>query len=321
MGIKIVYKLYSLLWIIISPILVLRLYLKKNPAYKKNIKERFGIYAEVKSEYPIWIHAVSLGESIAAGILIKKIINEFPDKKVIVTNMTPTGKNYINNTFPSISCCYCPYEITYCIKRFINTYNPKICIIMETEIWPNLLRYNKIYDIENILVNARLSDKSYRGYARVKSIIQDVLSDINNIYTQSENDSNNFIKLGYNKKYIKCLGNIKFDNELSDFEIIDNPIRKILSDQKSYFCAISTHTGEDEILLDAYNLLLESLPNLVIIIIPRHSERFEQVYELSSKKFKTQKRSNDNLIDLDTRVIIGDSMGEIKYYIDVSKYS
>lgn len=309
--------LYSLFgYSAIAPIM---LYLKKrgkkNPAYLDNWHERFGIKLINQSDKPIiWLHAVSVGETYAMRKLVELIHQNLPQYQILITNMTPTGRSVAQRLFPYAHIHYIPYDFPFAVKNFYKTFKPKIAIIMETEIWPNLIHYAAVYSVPICLVNARLSSKSYNGYNRFKWLVTPILNKIDSILCQDQNTSDNFTKLGY-KKELTIIGSTKFDF------VIDKGLAKQvehfinLFGKRKIICFASTRDGEEQMILDNLNFTAE----LLYLIIPRHPERFSIVEDLlKDKHLKYQKRSENQVILPETKVVIGDSMGEMLAYYAIS---
>ncbi len=290
---------------------------KKNPDYKKRISERFG-FSPFKLKNSIWIHSVSMGESIAIAPLVKKLIAGNPETPFVVTTMTPTGSVQVQKLYQEydqVHHCYLPYDLSYLMAFFIRRINPMMLVIMETELWPSLLHSCKTKHIPVILTNARLSEKSAKGYQKISFIMKHMLNDIAYISAQSTADEARFKKLGIAADKISTTGNLKYDLSITPAQKeLGSEFKKSFG-QRPIWIAASTHEGEDEIILKAHQLLLEEQPNTLLILVPRHPERFQQVYQLAeSNNFKTQKRSKSIDIDPTTQVLLGDSMGELMAY-------
>lgn len=309
--------IYSFLLYLITPLLPLYLKYrgKKNPDYLLNWNERFGINLKCPSSKIIWIHAVSVGETRATIKLIKMLSDNFPEYQILITNMTPTGRKTAKNLFPNAIVHYIPYDLYFSVRAFYKTFKPTVGIIMETEIWPNLIWQSKNFNIPLYLANARLSDRSYKGYNRFKYLLMPVINRFKGILCQEENTLNNFKTLGYEGN-LTITGNTKFDLELPENFL---PIQKVLKeiiDNRKIICFASTRDGEEELILNNIDLSLD----LVYLIIPRHPERFSLLAELLEKRgIRYIKRSQNKPITKDVKIIIGDSMGEMLAYYSVSE--
>lgn len=316
-----IYFLYSLITYLLLPFAFLRLYRKGKitPAYRERWSERKGI-CPFKFESSIWVHAVSLGESVAAGTLIKKLILEHPDTPIVVTTTTPTGSDYIKHRFgEQVHHCYFPYDLTSYMKRFINSIHPKALLLMETELWPNCLKALHEKKIPAILVNARLSEKSYLRYANFKSISHEMIGHLHTIIAQTDEDKARFEKLGKPKDGVHVTGSSKFDvNQPENTEQVAQDIKSKIGDRPTWVGA-STHEGEEAYLLDAHRALLAKVPNALLIIVPRHPERFESVGSLiQQREFSMVSRSSGESCHAQTNVYLGNSMGELLGYYKAS---
>jgi len=318
--------IYNFLFYLLLPLLPLRLYLRsrKNPAYLKNWGERFAHYSTLSLKNSIWLHAVSLGEAIAAIPLIKQLQDAYPNKNIVITTMTPTGREKIKATFPeSVFIFYVPYDYPQAVKRFLEHIEPNLLIIMETELWPNLIYYTAKRHVPILLVNARLSLNSFLGYNRIKSFISKVLNNITVIAAQSKEDGNRFIQLGFPSEKLHITGNIKFDidisqNILKEAQIVIEQWK--LDKTRPIWIAASTHKGEEEKVLKAARKILEKLPNALLILVPRHPERFEEVITLCNQQgFNTIQYSKNETCTAKTQVIIGDVIGKLLMFYNIAQ--
>jgi len=307
--------LYNLLIYLALPFILLRLLWRSRnlPDYRKNISERFG-FCPHKLKNCIWVHSVSVGESIAAIPLIKLIQKNYPNIPIVVTNMTPTGRARIKAAFnETVLQTYIPYDFPDAVHRFLNRINPKIAIILETELWPNLFAKIKEKNIPLIVTNARLSEKSFLGYQRIASVTKDMLTAVTKLAAQGKADLERFISLGLSQEKGVFTGNLKFDLEItSDLFAKGEALRKKLGEDRPVWIAASTHEGEEEIILAAHKLILEKDPNALLVLVPRHPNRFDQVAELVTKNgFSMVRRSQNGECSSDTKVYLGDTMGEM----------
>ncbi|MFA6408744.1 MAG: lipid IV(A) 3-deoxy-D-manno-octulosonic acid transferase [Gammaproteobacteria bacterium] len=320
-------NIYSLLFYLALPFILLRLQWKgrKNPAYKERWNERLAWYPkETQLSSSIWIHAVSLGESVAAIPLIKALQARYPEEKIIVTNMTPTGAEKIRATFgDEVLQLYVPYDYPGAIKRYLRHFNPRLLIIMETELWPNLLYYSAKKNIPVLLANARLSPHSFNNYLRFKPLVSKMLSCITNVAAQSAADGERFLELGLTREKLIVAGNIKFD--LNVAEEVYKAAQTLqhnwkLSDSRPVWIAASTHPGEEEIILSAAKRVLQTLPDALLILVPRHPERFNDVAALCAKQgFNCVRYSENPMVSTDTQVIIGDTIGKLLSFYALAK--
>ena len=320
--------LYSLVLIIISPILIIRLYIRGFivPSYRLRIKERFGSY-NFKDRYDkekttIWIHAVSVGEVAAAEPLVKKLRELYPEYQLFITTMTPTGSERVFSSFPQeIFHCYLPYDFPIIMYRFVNQMSPAVVIIMETELWPNLINACDKLNVKLVLANARLSDKSAKGYSRISHLTRGMLSKLDIVAAQSKTDAQRLINLGASPKSTIVAGSLKFNVSQEVTAGLNIPLfTQIKQSERTVVVAASTRKGEEEKLLKTIKSLLSIVPTLLFIIVPRHPERFDEVFGLFEREgFKCLRRSTATGFDADTEILIGDSMGELNYYYRVSQ--
>lgn len=311
--------IYTILLLFALPFLFLRLLWKsrRQAAYRERMGERAGLY-RFKLEKCIWVHAVSMGEVIAATPLIRKLKAQYPATPLLVTTMTPTGAAQVQKTLSDVAThVYLPYDFPTFVHRFLRAMNPRIAIIMETELWPNTLAACKANQIPVCLLNARLSEKSAHRYQRIASLVKPMLQNINVIAAHSEQDAQRFIALDANKENVVVTGSIKFDLELAeDLSQQAEQLRTMLGRHRFVWVAGSTHEGEENILLAAHQKLCEVHPSALLILVPRHPNRFNSVAELSEKLFTTSRRSNDSTAI--GEVYIGDTMGELMLFYSVA---
>ena len=313
--------LYSLLLYLIFPLVIFRLFWRSrlNPAYRQRILERIG-FVNIESDKPIiWVHAVSVGETIAAQPLIEALILQYPSHKILVTTTTPTGSDRVNALFGDrVAHVYFPYDLLEVVSRFIKRVKPQLFIVIETEIWPNLYAACHKNNIPLALVNARLSQRSTHKYLKLKPLVAETLRNINLIAVRSFADKERFKTLGASDDQLSIAGNIKFDFKVSKKQIKQGrQWRKALQHNKLVWVVASTHAGEDERILAFYKSLLEQFPTLLLVLIPRHPERFDDVFQLcialESENIKTVRHSQrDEYHNIQTNIILGDSMGEMQ---------
>lgn len=310
--------IYSILFYIALPLIVVRLLWRSRqaPAYKKRIKERFAWGLQTVKPNGIWVHAVSVGESIAAAPMINALLKKYTDLPITITCMTPTGSERIRSLFGErVQHCYMPYDTPCIAKRFLRKIKPKLAIIMETELWPNHIHYCQKMDIPVVLANARLSERSAKGYAKFPKIIKPMFQALSWIAVQSKVEADRFVALGANENNISVIGSIKFDINIGP-DLIQKAKelrKKWHSDLRPTWIAASTHVGEDEIVLEVHRQLLAQYPEALLILVPRHPERFDDVSALASKHFMTINRSSGELVNSQTQVLVGDTMGELLF--------
>lgn len=311
--------LYTILHLHLLPFIVLRLLWRsrKAPAYRKRLSERFALIPMRKGkEELIWVHAVSVGEVIAAIPLVKALQAQYPEKKICMTTTTPTGSDRVNAAFAdTVLHYYLPYDLPSLMARFIAALRPSQLIIMETELWPNLLMVCEEKGVPAVLVNARLSERSARGYARFASLAKPMLQRLRFIAAQSEADAQRFIGLGVAKEAVFVTGSIKFDISLSEaVKSRQHQLKQTLQIPASKKVVIfaSTHKGEDEQLLPMIKTLQQQFPEFLAFIVPRHPERFPVVHELALKNdLLTVRVSEKAAVSPTTQLLLGDTMGDM----------
>lgn len=312
--------LYTLLFHLGLPLVALRLFLRsrKAPAYAQRIGERFAMNLPAMRKGGIWVHAVSVGESIAAAPMIRALLQAYPQLPITITCMTPTGSERVRAMFadePRIQHCYLPYDLPWAAGRFLDHVQPKLAVIMETELWPNHIHQCAKRGIAVALANARLSERSARGYARFAGLTRPMLAEMSLIAVQTATEAERFRQLGARPECVQVTGSIKFDLRI-DEQLL--PRARALREQwqagqRPVWIAASTHEGEDEVILAAHRQLLEHHADALLILVPRHPERFNSVFELCSSQFPTIRRSSAAPVGPETAVLLGDTMGELLF--------
>ncbi|MBR9909499.1 MAG: 3-deoxy-D-manno-octulosonic acid transferase [Gammaproteobacteria bacterium] len=315
--------LYTLVFYLSLPLVLLRLLwrARKAPAYASRWGERFGLVpARTDSRPAIWLHAVSVGETIAALPLLQQLQQRYPDWQLLVTSTTPTGSARVAAAFgDSVLHVYSPYDLPDCVGRFLRRMRPALAIIMETELWPNTIAACRSAGVPVLVANARLSQKSAAGYGRVAGLSRAMLEAITVIAAQSEADAERFRELG--ASCVAVTGNIKFDLQIepSQQQLAERYRQRWQSGGgRPVLLAASTHEGEDERLLQSFSLMLEHHPQLLLVLVPRHPERFGRVQMLAEQAFKVQLHSRAEPLAATTQVLIGDSMGELMALLGAS---
>lgn len=316
-------SLYSFLFYCSIPLVISRLWWRslKNPAYRQRIFERFGFYQKNYQQNVVWFHAVSVGESEALFPLIRLIQTRQPQISILITTTTPTGSARVQTVLgDSVQHVYLPYDLPDVVARFLKTFKPKMAVIVETEIWANLFHACEKNQIPLYLINARLSEKSVRGYQKIPTLVLPALNAITKIATQTENDKNRFIQIGANPENVENLGNIKFDVAIDDgiFKQAQN-LKTQLFQNRFVFIAASTHDGEEALLFDAYKNLKKHIPELLLAIAPRHPERFAVVENLAKDaNLKTITRTSNQNCENTIDVFLIDTLGELKLFYAIS---
>lgn len=305
--------LYTLLVYVLIPFAFIRLWWRgaKNPAYRRRWPERLG-FVPNHTDKPVWVHAVSVGESIAAIPLIRQLLAE--QLPVVVTTMTITGGERIQALFhKQVTHYYLPYDLPGAVRRFITRVQPQMGIIMETEIWPNLYACCSRAQLPILLANARLSPQSAKHYSYFLPLFTPALQRLTAIATQTQMDAERFLALGAKQETLSVMGNLKFDIEVPKTVRTEGQQLRAAITQRPVWIAASTHKGEDEIVLTAHAEVCQHFPNALLILVPRHPERFAQVGELVEQQgFTLVKRSaQDNSALTNVQVFLGDTMGEL----------
>jgi len=311
--------LYTLLFHLGLPLVFLRLLWRawRAPAYSRRIGERFAFGLPPLRPGGIWVHAVSVGESIAAAPMIRELMVRYPQLPITVTCMTPTGSERIQALFgDSVQHCYLPYDLPWAAARFLERARPKLAVVMETELWPNHIHQCARRGIPVALANARLSARSARGYARFARLTAPMLAKLSLIAVQTEAEAERFRQLGARDECVEVTGSIKFDLTIDPalLERASKLRQQWAAQERPLWIAASTHAGEDEIILAAHRQLLSNHPQALLILVPRHPERFASVYESAVRDgFVAVRRSTGEAVGADTQVLVGDTMGELLF--------
>jgi 3-deoxy-D-manno-octulosonic-acid transferase len=314
---------YTFFYYLFLPLILLRLFWKGRefPDYRTRWQERFACSLPNLSS-SIWLHTVSLGEAIAATPLIREIKKRYPHIDIVVTTTTATGSQRILQAFHKheVHHFYVPYDIPIVIKKFLNHINPSLVIIMETELWPNILYHCTKRHIPILLANARLSTNSFLGYKKLSRFMRQMLNHITLIAAQSEMDAKRYIALGADPSHVEIFGNIKFDITVSQ-EIMTKGVklRNNWGNNRSIWIAASTHEGEEKQVLLAWHEIKNSIPDLLLVLVPRHPERFSKVTELCKQHgLATISYLKEEACLPTTDVVIGDTTGELPAFYAAS---
>ncbi len=309
-------SLYTALLYLIQPFVWLRLLLRsrKAPAYRKRWAERYGFCRGKVAPDGIMLHSVSVGETLAAIPLVRALRHRYPTIPITVTTMTPTGSERVQSAFgKNVHHVYLPYDLPCAMNRFLDTVRPKLVIVMETELWPNMITALHDRKIPLVIANARLSERSAKGYKKLGNFTRRLMSRITLIAAQNEEDAGRFLELGLKRAQLTVTGSLKFDISVTP-ELAARAItlRRQWAPRRKVWIATSTHDGEESIILDAHRQLLAKFPDLLLILVPRHPERFKDAKELVQKSgFSYTLRSSGEIPSGSTQVVIGDSMGEL----------
>lgn len=310
-------RLYTSIWICALPLVMARLWWKgrKQPEYREHLGERFGRYAGRGLDECIWLHAVSVGETRAAAPLVHVLRTQYPNLPLIITHMTPTGRatgeTLYGATDTMVQSVYLPYDLRWLHRRFIRHFRPRTGIIMETEVWPNLLAECASSRLPLALVNARLSERSSNRYRAMGAIARNAFSGFARIGAQSDADAQRLSALGAGD--VRITGNVKFDNHPAPELIELGSAFRQHAGKRKVVLAASTREGEESMLLEAAARLIES--GALLVIVPRHPQRFDEVAQLAEKAgYRVGRRSRSNGPAATDQIWIGDSMGEMTAY-------
>ncbi len=310
--------LYTVLFYLLVPFILLRLWWRgiKAPEYRRRWHERFAFYSQRYPNPVIWFHAVSVGEAESLFPLIKRLQHAYPQEHLLITTTTPTGsarvKAVLQNT---VSHVYLPYDLPDALHRFTRCFKPKLAVIMETEIWPNLYAHCGKQQIPLYLINARLSERSARSYRRIPCLVHPALAQVKHIGTQTPEDAQRFAAIGA-RNPVTTMGNIKFDVEIAkDTSENGLQLKAGLFSGRFVWLLASTHKGEEALFLPLYRQLKEQIPELLLLIAPRHPERFEEVKQLSrQQQLDCVTRTSGMACKKGADVYLLDTLGELKLF-------
>lgn len=313
--------LYSAAFLLLLPIVLLRLAWRgrRNPAYRARWQQRLGYYdSGLRLDEPVWVHAVSVGEVGAAAPLIRALRERFPYAPVLVTTTTPTGYDTVTRQFgETVQHVYFPYDLPWIVRRFLRRFKPRMLLLMETELWPNVIHEARRAALPVVLVNGRMSERSARRYRWLKGFTARMLGALTRVAAQTPADAERLQGLGAPADRISITGSLKFDVHLpaSVFEE-GAAIRRELGINRPILMAGSTRPGEEEVLLDVRARLTGRFPDLLLVVAPRHPERFEQIAEQCRKAGLTlARRSAGDACGAEVAVYLVDTMGELlKFY-------
>jgi len=309
--------LYSLVFTLCMPLVLFRLLLRarKAPAYARRWHERLALGGDLRPD-GIWIHAVSVGEAIAAAPMVRQLLERYPQLPVTITCMTPTGSEQIRKMFGDrVGHAYLPYDLPWLQRRFIRRLRPRVGVIMETELWPNMVHEAKAVEVPLILANARLSERSARGYRRVGWLVRPMFAALDWVAAQTEAEAQRFARLGVDRDSISITGSIKFDLQ-PDSDVLEQAAGlRGQWGERPVWIAASTHAGEDEYILAAHRQVLDSHSDALLILVPRHPERFGDVAKLiTGASMSAVLRSSGEAPMRTDQVLLGDTMGELMMF-------
>ena len=318
---------YSLLFYLAVPFILFKLLWRslKAPAYRRRWAERFALAAMPEgfdtSKQTIWIHAVSVGETVASVPLVRQLRQAYPSTQIMITTMTPTGSDRVAALFgDSVYHQYIPYDLPAAIGRFIDALRPVMLILMETELWPNIIHHCHRQGVRIVLGNARLSARSASAYRKISGLSKPMLSEIDCIAAQSPADAHRFIELGATPEAVEVTGSLKFNVEIDESGLPPGSIFQFLKESgRTVLIAASTRDSEEGKVLAAFAQCLQSDASMLLLLVPRHPERFDNVVNLCQQKgFTVVRRSQLKSIQASvqdtTQIVVGDSMGEMQSY-------
>lgn len=305
--------IYSLILYLIAPLIWLRLLwrARKQPEYLQNLAERYGFYRQPPSNNLIWVHAVSVGETRAAQPLIEGLLAQWPEHRILLTSMTPTGREAGQQVYGErVIQAYLPYDYPAAVNRFFCHFSPVFGVLMETEIWPNLLAAAEQRKTPVMLVNARLSKRSARGYGRLDALVRPAFAALRGVAAQTAGDAERMVALGAGP--VEVCGNLKFEVTPALENILLGQAWRVAVGSRPVWLAASTRDGEELLLLEAWRQL--GIKNALLVLVPRHPQRFDQVAELLRQQGLSTIRRSAGLPAPETQVWLGDSMGEMAAY-------
>jgi 3-deoxy-D-manno-octulosonic-acid transferase len=313
------HAIYALFGTLVRPFVWLRARRRGDGA---RIGERFGQVPDAIPRGAMWVHAVSAGEVIAAAPLVTMLRERAPDRPVLVTTLTRTGSEQVRRSFGgTVAHCYVPYDFDDAVQRFLDATAPALLVLIETELWPNLLRRVRERGIPAALANGRLSARSRRRYGWIRGVAKDMLGALRWIGCQTPSDRAAFVELGAVPERVEVVGTVKFDAQApADLGARAAALRAHFGlGIAPVWVGASTHDGEDEILLDAHGRLREAFPQLRLLLVPRHPERFDAVAGLARRRGFSVARRSDPTPAPDATVLVGDSMGELLEYYALAR--
>lgn len=304
--------LYTLLlWLLLPYIFIHLLWrARKQPEYLHHIAERFGFYSKKSNSYIIWLHTVSVGETRAAASLVQALQARYPEHQILLTHTTPTGRDASTQLYgDKVLRVYLPYDYPFAVRRFLHHFKPQVGVLLETEIWFNLIHQCHATHTPLLLLNTRLSEKSAAGYGRFSKLIEAGMSQLHNVAAQTTEDAQRLTDLG--ARNVSVMGNLKYDiAPPPDMLQLGKQLRTRFGMDRPVFLAASTRVDEEALIIEMLAKL--TTPTLLTVLVPRHPQRFDEVAKLLTQQgIKFQRRSDNQPIAIDTQVVLGDSMGEM----------
>ena len=306
--------LYTLVLCLLFPFIFIKLLWRARlqPEYLQHVAERFGFYKPHCEQPVIWLHAVSVGETRATVSLVEKLLKYYPQHQIVLTHTTPTGRATSEQLYgDQVTRVYLPYDYPFAVKRFLRHFQPELGMLMETEIWFNLIHTCDREHIPLLLLNARMSESSAQGYARFAALTSPALRALDGIAAQTEDDAQRLQTLG--ARDIAIMGNLKFDIAPPRVMLeLGKVLRERFGATRKIFLAASTREGEEVLLLDAWRA---AAPDALLVLVPRHPQRFNEVAALIEQRhLRMLRRSSSEEVPAEVKVVLGDSMGEMFAY-------
>jgi 3-deoxy-D-manno-octulosonic-acid transferase len=308
--------LYTLTMYLLTPVIVYRLALRglRYREYFARWRERFGFFDAPDLDGSIWVHAVSVGEVNAAVPLIHALMRRYAGRPFVITTVTPTGSARVVKLFgDQVIHVYLPYDLPASVRRFLDRVKPRVAVVMETEIWPNLFLICDDRDIPVVVANARLSQRSLDGYGPVRPLARRAIRSARAVAAQSKPDAERLLALGALPERLSIAGNVKFDMGVpGGLGAAADLLRDYWGKARPVWIAASTHEGEEAAMIEAHTQVLHRYPDALLLLAPRHPERFRPVVQLCRQYgFRTRVRSEDTVALAETEVFVIDTLGEL----------
>lgn len=309
--------IYTCIFYLILPFLFIRLYLRgfKNPDFRKRWDERLAIYHQSHEKNVIFFHAVSVGEVESIFPLVKQLLQQQPELKILITTTTPTGSARVKAVMGDlVQHVFLPYDMPQFVQHFLSHFKPRLAVIVETEIWPNLFELCHKNNIPLLIINARLSQSSYQGYQKIAALTKPALNNVSAIATQTQDDADRFSALVTDKNTVQVMGNIKFDLRVDEqFLAQGRLLRTELFPERFVWIIASTHKDEEAFFLQIYSELKKHIPELLLMLVPRRMERFSEVKRLCEKhNLQVVMRTSQQVCSQNTDIYLADTIGELK---------
>lgn len=319
-------SVYTALFYVLTPLVVLRLFWRswKAPDYRQRVLERFAVYSGAFASDVIWVHAVSVGEVEAVVPLVNQLQSRYPQQRLLLTTTTPTGSARVKAIWgDAVVHVYFPYDLPLVIGRFLRIFRPRMLLVMEKEIWPNLYHACRANEVPIVILNARLSAQSARAYLKIPGLIQPALACVKRIACQTEEDKLRFVQIGATETQMAVTGNLKFDVLINpELKQVAKSLRAQFFPGRFVFIVGSTHDNEESLFFDIYADLKQQISELLLIVVPRHPERFAKVFAEAEKRgLSVCTRSSQVVCEEQTDVLLVDRMGELKLFFGAADLS